>query len=106
MRTFIFTLIVSVSIIGAASAEPFENTTFMPSTVHHDPWRADWLNAATTAPAVLPLRIASDTPAARQANHQPVHIPAVTHSDAQFMRAKIHRAASWAARPLLGSRPG
>jgi hypothetical protein len=103
MRTFIFTLIVSVSTIGAASAEPFDNTMFMPSTVHHDPWRVDWLNAATTGPAVLPLRIASDTPVAQQANSQPVHAAAVTHSDAYLMRAKIHRMASWATLPLFAS---
>lgn len=103
MRTFIFSLIVSMSLIGAASAEPFENNTFMPSTAaHQDPWRVDWLNPATAVPAAFPLRIASDT-AAAQANNQPVHAAAVTHSDAYLMRAKIHRMASWATLPLFAS---
>jgi hypothetical protein len=105
MRIFIFTLIVLVSTIGVASAEPFHNTTFMPSTAHHDPWRVDWLTTASAAPSVLPLRIASDTAAAaaQQANNQPVHAAAVTHSDAYLMRAKIHRLASWATLPLFAS---
>jgi hypothetical protein len=101
MRTFIVTLIVSVSTIGAASAEPFDTNTFMPSTAHHDPWRVDWLTTPSAAPTMLPLRIASDNAAAEQANTQPVHAAAVTHSDAYLMRAKIHRLASWATLPLF-----
>src|SRR5262245_8078440 len=103
MRTVIFTLIVSISGVGAASADPFDNNTFMPSTAHHDPWRVDWLNTATAAPTVVTLPIASATAAAQQANNQPVHAAAVTHSDAFLMRAKIHRVASWATLPLFAT---
>ena len=103
MRTFILTLMVSVSTIGAASAEPFDNDTFMPSSPRHDPWRIDWLTTATAVPSVMPLRIASETAAAQQVNNQPVHPAAVTHSDAYLMRAKIHRVASWATLPLFAS---
>src|SRR4029453_3556295 len=103
MRTLIVTLLVSISTVVAASADPLDNDTFMPSTLHHDPWGVDWLNAGTAAPTVLTLPIASATAAAQQANNQPVHAAAVTHSDAFLTRAKIHRVASWATLPLFAS---
>jgi hypothetical protein len=103
MRTFTFTLVVLVWTIGAASAEPLDNNTFMPSTVHHDPWRVDWLPVETAVPAMPPLRIASSAAAAQQTSNQPVHPAAVTHSDAYLMRAKVHRIASWATLPLFAS---
>jgi hypothetical protein len=101
MRTFIFTLIASVWIVGAASAQPFDNNTFMPSIGHHDPWRVDWLTPVTAELSPVSLRMASDVTSAQQTNNQPVHTAAVTHSDAYLMRAKIHRLASWATLPLF-----
>jgi len=103
MRTLIFTLIVLTGTIAAASAEPLDDNTFMPATVHHDPWQVDWLTPDTAAPSFRPLRIGLDAAAAQQTGTQPVHAAAVTHSDAYLMRAKIHRLASWATLPLFAS---
>src|SRR5262245_32194544 len=108
MRTLIFTFIVLTGTIGAASAEPFDNNTFMPSNVHRDPWQVDWLTSATAAPSFRPVRIALDTAGAQQASsqqtgNQPVHAAAITHSDAYLTRAKIHRLASWATLPLFAT---
>jgi hypothetical protein len=103
MRTLVFTLIVLTGTIGVASAEPFDHDTFMPETIHQDPWHVDWLAPATAAPSLRPLRMAMDDAAAQQGGNQPVHAAAITHSDGYLMRAKIHRVASWTTLPLFAS---
>ena len=103
MRTLIFTLIALTSTIGVVNADPLDNTTFMPSTIHPDPWQVDWLTPEAAAPSFRPLRIGLDAAAAQQTGTQPVHAVAITHSDAYLTRAKIHRVASWATLPLFAS---
>lgn len=102
MRTLAFALIVCSFGIGVASAEPLDNTTFMPRATHRDVWHVDWVDSDASEPAPQPLRLAARF-FAQQPGNQPVHAAAVTHSDAYLMRAKIHRIASWATLPLFAS---
>ena len=101
MRTLLFALMVLSFGVGVGSAEPLDNSTFMPPSVHRDPWRVDWVAGDAPAPATVPLRLATEFSA--QQDTQPVHAAAVTHSDAYLMRARIHRIASWATLPLFAS---
>ena len=100
MRTLVLALIGFSFGVGVVSAEPLENSTFMPAAAHHDPWHVDWIADATSAPPAVPLRLGANV-SFQQPDNQPVHAAAVTHSDAYLMRAKIHRLASWATLPLF-----
>ena len=103
MRTLVFAMMVYIWTFAAASAAPLDDKTFMSATTHRDPWRVDWVSAATMVPAAPAQRFSADLAPAQQDNAQPVHAAAVQHSDAYLMRAKIHRIASWATLPLFAS---
>jgi hypothetical protein len=103
MRSLFFALIIVSLGIGVATAEPLQNTTFIPQTTHRDVWRIDWVGSGSSVPATAPLRLAAEFSTEQQPDNQPVHAAAITHSDAYLMRAKIHRIASWATLPLFAS---
>jgi len=103
MRTSVIAAIVYAWMLAAASAAPLDNTSFMATTAHRDPWRVDWVSAGTVVPAPTTMGFSADLVQAQQDNAQPVHAAAVQHSDAYLMRAKIHRIASWATLPLFAS---